>query len=135
MHPHTRPPSRLPDYLHTCQMIPDPPPYRLVEKPWSADPVLSEIINVIVKQKQSIMKVIRNSDIFKHIFRQSVMAMADNTLAATKHKIVNTSTANFRFDSVVGGLQRAVLLLDPLLVTVSAIHHCHGILRTREASC
>ena len=63
------------------------------------------------------MRRIRNSHIFKQIFKSKVLDERFPTVVGRVHSYCNTSSAPHRIATSIDGLTKALLLLDPLIAT------------------
>ncbi len=93
---------------------------RVLERPWKAHPALHEVVCTLTTERHSIMKRIKNSDIFKATFAAFVVLVPDAPFDTANAGIQNLSSADHRFDSVVFPMTRGVLLFDALVAT--ALH-------------
>ncbi len=92
---------------------------RVLERPFNADAVLSEILDKTIRLPTSIIKRIKFSEDLSDIFTQHVIEYTDSVVADAS--LSNLSSSLCRFDSLLRPLARVVLLLRPLCRTSFAI--------------
>lgn len=92
---------------------------RIATRTWKADEFLESINQTIVVKKNSIMNVIRYSDLFKHRFAKCAKQLETNPATATT--ISDISSAKHRFESMSKPFGRGCIYWQALVVTAQTI--------------
>lgn len=90
---------------------------RILQRPWLADPDISEVISSFVTGKRSVAQVIENSDCFATWFKNHIDEMEVNW----GKRVHNLKAAKHRFESLSKPLARIVLFLPAVCQTIHDI--------------
>ena len=96
---------------------------RIISRGWAADPFLKMVLDMLLNNKMSIIRVIENSIPWKSRFQENI---ANTDGPVVSHRARGLDFSAQRFDSTAKPLSRSVLFWQPLLNTAVTIMEDRG---------
>ena len=97
---------------------------RILTRPWSADTVLDNAIQITCQMKSSPGQLIQHSHDHRELFKECVAEVPDSD-RGTMSNAQNLSAAKHRFESIIRPLSRIILNISAIIMFACKVSHIH----------